>query len=303
MAQSPSQADEPPHQLFAPVEKASRDKRRSGGDERRSGLRSRLEGHRELVLGWAVILVVAAAVCLLNVVGFTQHGRGRVGQQLIYEGSSWLSIALLAWLPWMVLGATRNRPWWAQGLSHLGAALVFSAAHVGLFILFRLVLFAVVGQPYDPWATLGAFPFEAGKDVIAYVLCVGAYLIVGRLAVAQTDAVDAPAGLFDIRDGSRLVRVALSDILAISAAGNYVEFHLRDGRRPLMRRPLSALETELGPAGFVRTHRSWLVNGAAVTGLFPEGSGDYQIELGEVSAPLSRRYPDALSRLGGRARR
>ncbi|MDO8900777.1 MAG: LytTR family DNA-binding domain-containing protein [Phenylobacterium sp.] len=255
------------------------------------------------MIGWAVILVVAAAVCLLNVVGFTQHGRGRLGEQLIYEGSSWLSIALLAWLPWTILRATRNGPWWAQGLSHMAAALAFSAAHVGLFILFRLVLFAAVSQPYDPWATLGAFPFEAGKDVIAYGLCVGAYLFAGLLAAPRPAADDAPAALFDIRDGSRLVRVELADVLAISAAGNYVEFHLRDGRRPLMRSALSALEQELGPAGFVRTHRSWLVNAAAVTGLVPEGSGDFQIELGEGAAPLSRRYPDALSRLGGRGRR
>jgi len=65
---------------------------------------------------------------------------------------------------------------------------------------------------------------------------------------------------------------------------------------------LSAIERELGPCGFLRTHRSWLVNGGQVTGLRPEGSGDYAIELGDIVVPLSRRFPEALARLrSGRA--
>jgi DNA-binding LytR/AlgR family response regulator len=91
--------------------------------------------------------------------------------------------------------------------------------------------------------------------------------------------------------------VPIHDILAIASAGNYVEFVLRDGRRPMMRKPISALEAELAADGFVRTHRSWLVNAMQVTGLAPEGSGDYKVEIGSVSVPLSRRFPDALAKL------
>ena len=92
----------------------------------------------------------------------------------------------------------------------------------------------------------------------------------------------------------------LADILAVSSAGNYVEFALADGRKLLMRRPLSAVESELSGCGFVRTHRSWLVNEKAVTGLSPEGSGDYDVRPGqpECSAvtPLSRRPGPAARR-------
>jgi DNA-binding LytR/AlgR family response regulator len=102
---------------------------------------------------------------------------------------------------------------------------------------------------------------------------------------------------FDIRDGAKLTRVRLDDILAIASAGNYVEFVLRDGRRLLMRTPLSALESELGPRGFVRTHRSWLINAERVTALKPEGSGDYAVELETLNVPLSRRFPEALAKL------
>jgi DNA-binding LytR/AlgR family response regulator len=93
--------------------------------------------------------------------------------------------------------------------------------------------------------------------------------------------------------------VRLTDILAVTSAGNYVEFLLGDGRRLLMRSALSAVESDLADRGFVRTHRSWLVNEKAVTGLTPEGSGDYGVALGSLTAPLSRRFPAALARLRG----
>ena len=64
-----------------------------------------------------------------------------------------------------------------------------------------------------------------------------------------------------------------------------------------MRSPLSVVETELSPRGFLRTHRRWLVNARHVTALKPEGSGDHAVELGELSVPLSRRFPNALVRL------
>src|SRR6202023_329638 len=104
---------------------------------------------------------------------------------------------------------------------------------------------------------------------------------------------------FDIRDGAKLTRVRLEEVLAIASAGNYVEFVLRDGRRLLMRSPLSALEDALSPRGFLRTHRSWLVNASQMTALKPEGSGDYTVELGALTAPLSRRFPTALAKLRG----
>ncbi|MDB5457166.1 MAG: DNA-binding response regulator, partial [Caulobacter sp.] len=102
-----------------------------------------------------------------------------------------------------------------------------------------------------------------------------------------------------IRDGARMVRAPVADILAVRAVGNYAEFVLADGRRPMTRSSLVALEGQLAGHGFLRTHRSWLVNPARVTGLRPEGSGDYAVELGAVQAPLSRRFPEALAALRG----
>jgi len=101
----------------------------------------------------------------------------------------------------------------------------------------------------------------------------------------------------DIQDGKRLIRVRVDDIAAAHAAGNYVEFMLVDGRRPLARKALRDALCELGD-GFVRTHRSWFVNIHHVQSLTALGAGDFELEL-DIGAkvPLSRRFPGALARL------
>ena len=152
------------------------------------------------------------------------------------------------------------------------------------------------GSQYRFGPLVAGFEYETSRNVFAYIGALGAFWFAARF-LERPQVLPAGKRLFDIRDGARLVRVPIHDILAIASAGNYVEFVLRDGRRPMMRKPISALEAELAADGFVRTHRSWLVNAMQVTGLMPEGSGDYKVEIGSVNVPLSRRFPDALAKL------
>jgi DNA-binding LytR/AlgR family response regulator len=175
--------------------------------------------------------------------------------------------------------------------------------HVAGFVALRkLAYLAVMDGPYRFGPLPTEFPYEFRKDLLAYGLAsIIFYLSLrrsAREAAAQVQTATAAAN-FDIRDGARLVRVPVSEIVAVRSAGNYAEFLLADGRRPLMRTSLGALETGMAAHGFVRTHRSWLVNPVRVTGLRPEGSGDYAVELGAVEAPLSRRFPQALAALRG----
>jgi DNA-binding LytR/AlgR family response regulator len=180
-------------------------------------------------------------------------------------------------------------------------AVTLSALHVSLFVILRKLVFGVLGRSYE-FGSLANFPYEFRKDLVGYAVGVATFWALTRLA-ERNDTARAPAEAtqepprFDIRDGAKLIRTPVSEILAATSAGNYVEFHLADGRRPMMRISLSALEAELGPHGFVRTHRSWLVNAGQVRELRPESSGDYRVVLGPVEAPISRRFPEALSRL------
>ena len=61
-----------------------------------------------------------------------------------------------------------------------------------------------------------------------------------------------------------------------------------------MRATLAAVEVELERFGFVRAHRSWLVNAGRVTGLRPEGSGDWTVELTGWSPGVSVLLPAGL---------
>ena len=191
-------------------------------------------------------------------------------------------------------------PWWRTLGVHLAATAVYSTAHVGLMTLLRMLAFGAVGARYG-W-TPSELPYEYRKDLLAYVVIAGIFWVASRPRAAPPvdgDAEAAPA-TFDIRDANTLLRVPVGEILAVQAARNYVEFALEDGRRPLMRASIAQIEAALAPAGFVRTHRSWLVNAERVRALSAAGSGDFRLDLGGcLTAPLSRRYPAALARLRG----
>ncbi|HEX4292762.1 MAG TPA: LytTR family DNA-binding domain-containing protein [Rhizomicrobium sp.] len=257
---------------------------------------------RTFLIGFAAAAAMVAAVNALNVITIA-HEEPQLGLAgpLVWEGSSWISLIAFFWIPWIGyrLAPPFVRPRWLL-LLHVPIALLYSLAHVVGFVALRELAYLLAHDHYAFGAFVPHFLYELRKDSLGYVLFIAGFALIEHL-LRQQQLIDMPGQTltFDIRDGAKLIRVSLSDILAVTSAGNYVEFVLADGRRPLMRSPLSALEDELGPRGFVRTHRSWLVNAARMTKLEPEGSGDYTVELESVNVPLSRRYPQALERLRG----
>lgn len=289
------------------AKEAGADPRRIGDVWQRlglSGLFFGTDGGQRRAFSYAYIAVALAVTVIntLNVIS-QEHDLTHVSfvEPLIWEGSSWITLLAFFWIVWLAwrFAPLNVRPrWWL--LIHIPAALIFSLAHVGGFVALRILTYWALGGHYHVGHFWAQFLYELRKDGFSYVLFLAGFTLIERLVRPQQPrpgtAEPAPA-TFDIRDGARLTRVPLADILAVSSAGNYVEFALADGRKLLMRRSLSAVESELGPRGFLRTHRSWLVNEKAVTGLTPEGSGDYDVRLGDLNVPLSRRFPDALARL------
>lgn len=258
---------------------------------------------RDLWSAGLTIAVVGMAVVMVNALtALADREDLDVWEPWVWEGSSMVGALLALWIPWLAVALASPDEALAEGWRpkawfvavHLIGVLAYSILHVGIFVLLREAAYAVAGAPYD----FGdRFLYEFRKDALTYSLFVSVFWVTAFLRRRHDEPVRPVS--FDIRDGARILRAPLGDILAVSSAGNYVEFWLADGRRPLMRTTLSAIETELERFGFVRAHRSWLVNGARVTGLEPDGSGDWTIELGEVRAPLSRRFPEALARLKG----
>jgi DNA-binding LytR/AlgR family response regulator len=92
-----------------------------------------------------------------------------------------------------------------------------------------------------------------------------------------------------------------SDIRYVEAQGDYARLHTADGSH-LLRRPLTQLEEEWGPAGFVRIHRSLLVALAHVDEVRMEG-GRCTVVVGDADLVVSRRHTPELRELLTRSRR
>jgi DNA-binding LytR/AlgR family response regulator len=164
----------------------------------------------------------------------------------------------------------------------------------------RFGVYAMAGSRYG--GRLFDFLYEYRKDITGYLIIVGLIWLFRALERRPAQRQQAETPTLDIKDGTRLIRTPVADIVAVSSAGNYVEVILTDGRRPLMRSTLAAAAAELEGQGFVRTHRSWLVNAARVRELTSAGSGDFVVTLDQgVQAPLSRRFPAALQNLRAKA--
>jgi hypothetical protein len=120
-----------------------------------------------------------------------------------------------------------------------------SIASKGLVLAGTLTASLALGMAVGNW---GGFGFEAvrrlpGLLIVASLLAAGALSSRRRAqAPAERSQLPLPAGRIDW----------------IGAAGNYVELH-GCGRVVLHRAPLSLVEAQLAPSGFVRVHRSILV--------------------------------------------
>jgi len=92
----------------------------------------------------------------------------------------------------------------------------------------------------------------------------------------------------------RIVFVELAEIVAVQAEGNYVSLQ----RRPnpyLLREPLSSMAEKLKPYGFIRIHRSVVVNISAVEEIQPLATGEYRLRIkGGKEYLVTRTYKDNL---------
>jgi hypothetical protein len=268
-----------------------------------------------LLCGYVIAAVAGLAASTLQVIA-TRHWQPRYGLAgpIVWQASSLLTFLLFFWIVWVGywivwvgyrIAPPLVRPRWKLA-AHVPTALLFSLAHVSGFVALRKLVYGLEGARYAFGPILPNFGYEFSRDAVSYVLFVGAFTLVEdllrRRCLIETSGPTLASTMgrtptFDIRDGARLTRVRIDQVLAIRSAGNHIEVVLADGRKLLMRSPLSAIERELGPCGFLRTHRSWLVNAGQVTSLKAVGSGDHTVELGGVAVPLSRRFPQALARL------
>jgi two-component system, LytTR family, response regulator len=97
----------------------------------------------------------------------------------------------------------------------------------------------------------------------------------------------------------RIIVIRVPDVDWIEADGDYVSVHAK-GKTWLIRETIAAMELRLALSGFVRIHRSTLVNADRVKELRPRDKGEYDVVLNDgTELKLTRNYRAAVERLVG----
>lgn len=219
------------------------------------------------------------------------------------------SLAWLALLPVIILAARLALPPRMRVIPALAvhAALipVVSLSHFVLTRLMRGVFHFLRGEDFVFRFSWSDYVYDLYRDVLTYLLFALLCWGVERFLAARMEARDRSGAVssevetlvLEVRDGAQTIYVHAADILWTKAAGNYVELHLKGGRTLLMRTTLARLEERLGEAGFLRIHRSRLVNASAISAVQTLPSGDATLSLVDGSSVLaSRRHRLAMSR-------
>ncbi|HEV3277461.1 MAG TPA: LytTR family DNA-binding domain-containing protein [Terriglobia bacterium] len=81
-----------------------------------------------------------------------------------------------------------------------------------------------------------------------------------------------------IKSNGRLLVIDPRDVVVVQAEGNYVLLQQEKGSH-LLRESISTIAEKLKPYGFVRIHRSVLVNASFVQEIRPSDTGEYQLRV------------------------
>ncbi|MEM7283117.1 MAG: LytTR family DNA-binding domain-containing protein [Pseudomonadota bacterium] len=217
-------------------------------------------------LAWLLYILLANTVGASSVLmEYHRDGRGiNPWEPFVWEYSSGLVILLL--IP-VIVGLDRRFPLrppaWKKSLAvHCIATVPFSALHVVVMVGIRKVVYALNGKNYDFGNIPYEFLYEYRKDFLTYffVLAViyGYRAYRAKTMGASYDR-DTPENQgFLIKKNGETLRISITDILWIEAAGNYVLLHADSGTHPL-RDTMKQVEQHVG-TGFLRIHRSTIVN-------------------------------------------
>jgi two-component system LytT family response regulator len=100
-----------------------------------------------------------------------------------------------------------------------------------------------------------------------------------------------------IKVQGRILFIDPAAVLYVQAEGNYVLLQAEGGSH-LLREPLGQVEQKLIPFGFVRIHRSVIVNSAYVKEVHPWPTGDYILKLANGKEfTVTRSYKKNLAQL------
>ena len=226
----------------------------------------------------------------------------------LWEGSSGLVIlCLIPLVLWFDRRFPLARPHQLRHLlAHVAFTVPFSLAHILAMVAIRKAVYLVIVSSYHfgPWST--ALVYEYLKDFRSYaflVIIIYLYRFILRRLQGEAEFLSEgreeqpPAPVTDrflVRKLGRDFLVRVGEIDWVEASGNYVNLYVGKRAYPL-RETMIGIEQRLEPHGFLRVHRSAIVNLERIRALVPGEAGDGAVQLdNEQEVPVSRRYRKSL---------
>jgi len=116
-----------------------------------------------------------------------------------------------------------------------------------------------------------------------------------ELAVPQNGIHDVMRIAIKVNGGIRFINPG--DVVAVLAEGNYVLLQQETGSY-LLRESMSVVAQTLEPFGFIRIHRSVIVNSSFVEEIKPRSTGEYLLRVkGGKEYTVTRTYKENLKSL------
>ena len=150
---------------------------------------------------------------------------------------------------------------------------------------------AVVFVTADEDCALEAFELAAVDYLLKPVRAERLASSVGRISELIRDGGAAPE-MITVDQGGTTRMIRREDVTYVQAQGDYARLHTADASY-LIRVPLADLEQQWADAGFIRTHRSYLVALAHVSHL-RLAAGRPSVSVEDAELPISRRHLPAV---------
>jgi DNA-binding LytR/AlgR family response regulator len=112
----------------------------------------------------------------------------------------------------------------------------------------------------------------------------------GLYNASNTPASSSESEELIVKEGRAIVKLYHSNILWIESDGNYTTIHLKNDKRRVIRQSLAELQEQLPASGFIRTHKSYLVNKTHIAEL-----NSNSLMIGETELPIGRSYQQNVS--------
>lgn len=209
-------------------------------------------------------------------------------EQMTSGFTVWLLCPAVAW--WLTRFPLSPAQVASKVAGHILGSALFALAHYFIMAGLRAAIYPMFGTTYvfsDFW--LHNLLIEYQKDVKIYVGIIAVITIYRRVRARR----QTPDKLVvQSSSGERLLDYA--DVECLESSRNYASVYA-GGREFLLRDTLSRLEERLQDRGFIRTHRSFLVNRDWIAGIEAGDSGAQMLVLRSGrKVPLSRSRREAV---------